>query len=223
MTWSAVSARMADLNFSAGGPDTELPASNRPACTSCSDLRLLVEDDSLQAFSWPHGARELILERKRVRDILLLRAKVKQPTDMLGYLGIDIPFHEAFIDSHGLRVELTDRLHTHFNANAKAEIVCMHEKLHLLAAYNHAKAIVQGTRENLLEMQALYEDLRPETQALIKRCTSPVQLDKSMLAMQKAPVQGSSNDIVFKPPCGFKFEGRNRNPAAGDMRSQTTL
>ena len=214
---------MSGFDFLAGGADAEQKRRTVSHVASFTDLRLLVEDDSLYPFSWPHGARELMLERKRVRDILVLRAKVKQPTDMLGYLGIDIPFHEAFIDSHSLRVELTDRLHTHFNANAKAEIVCMHEKLHLLAAYNHAKAIVQETRENLLEMQALYEDLRPETQALIKRCTSPVQLDKSMLAMQKAPVQGSSNDTVFKPPCGFKFEGRNHTPSAGDLRSQTTI
>ena len=203
---------MADFEFAGGGPercpDTEQKRRTLSRAPSFKDLRLLVEDDSLQAFSWPHSARELMLDRKRVRDILLLRAKVKQPTDMMGYLGVDIPFHEAFIDSHDLRVELTDRLHTHFNANAKAEIVCMHEQLHLLAAYNHAKAIVQATRENLLEMQALYEELRPETQALIKRCTSPVQLDKSMLAMHKAPVQGGPDDLLFKPPCGFNFHGR---------------
>ena len=227
MTWFGVSGKrtqglrsMADFDFSAAEaeryPDTEQMRRTLAHAPSFKDLRLLMEDDSLQPFSWPHGARELMLERKRVRDILVLRAKVKQPTDLLGYLGIDITFHEAFIDSHDLRVELTDRLHTHFNANAKAEIVCMHEKYHLLAAYNHAKAIVQATRENLLEMQALYEDLRPETQALIKRCTSPVQLDKSMLAMQRAPVQAIPNDLLFKPPCGFKFEGRNRSRAFGE-------
>jgi hypothetical protein len=205
---------MADFDFSSGEPercaDKQQQRRTLSHAPSFSDKRMLKEDDSLHAFCWPLGARELVLERKRVRDILLLRAKVKQPTDMMGYLGMDLTFDEAFIDSHDKRIELTDRLHTQFNTHAKADIVSRHDKCQsgLLAAYNHAKAIVQGTRENLLEMQALYEDLRPQTQALIRRCTSPVQLDKSMLAMQKAPAQGSSHETVFKPPCGFRFEGR---------------
>ena len=69
-----------------------------------------------------------MVERKRVRDILALNATVKQPTDMIGYLGMDIPFEEAFIDSHDMRVELTDRLHAHYKANWKADIVSMYKR-----------------------------------------------------------------------------------------------
>ena len=178
---------MTDFDFASGDmqrcPNTEQKRRTLPKVPSFSDKRLFKEDDSLQTFSWPHGTRELIVERKRVHDILALNAKVKQPTDRQGYLGMDIPFEEAFIDSHDLRVELTDRLHTHYNANWKADIVSMHkcQPQNLFGAYHHAQGIVHATRDNLLEMQALYEDLRPETHALIKCCTSPMQLDKSML------------------------------------------
>ena len=219
---------MTDFDFASGDmqrcPNTEQKRRTLPKVPSFSDKRLFKEDDSLQTFSWPHGTRELIVERKRVHDILALNAKVKQPTDRQGYLGMDIPFEEAFIDSHDLRVELTDRLHTHYNANWKADIVSMHkcQPQNLFGAYHHAQGIVHATRDNLLEMQALYEDLRPETHALIKCCTSPMQLDKSMLAMQK-PAQEIPNDLtplhlqgdlLFKPACGFIFQDRDPSPPA---------
>ena len=217
---------MTDFDFASGDmqrcPDKEHMRRTLPKVPSFSDKRLFQEDDSLQTFCWPHGARELMVERKRVRDILALNAKVKQPTDRTGYLGMDIPFEEAFIDSHDMRVELTDRLHTHYNSNWKTDIVSMHKSQpqNLFGAYHHAQGIVQATRDNLLEMQALYEDLRPETHALIKHCTGPMQLDKSMLAMQR-PAQEIPNDLtplslqgdlLFKPPCGFIFQDRDPSP-----------
>ncbi len=44
-------------------------------------------------------------------------------------------------------------------------------------------------------------------------CTSPTKLDKSRMSMQQ-PAQETSNDMLFKPPCGFKLEGRDSYPPA---------
>jgi hypothetical protein len=54
-------------------------------------------------------------------------------------------------------------------------------------------------------MQALYEELKPETQDLIRRCTSHKQIERSMLAMKQSAAKNNpenSDGFHFKPPCG---------------------
>jgi hypothetical protein len=55
-------------------------------------------------------------------------------------------------------------------------------------------------------MRCLYEKLKPETQDLVQRCSSFLQIENSMLAQKKAPVQQSRDSMPFQPACGFKLQ-----------------
>jgi hypothetical protein len=75
----------------------------------------------------------------------------------------------------------------------------------ILMGYEEAQGHLTTILENLVVnalMQALYEELKPETRDLIKRCSSPEQLDKSMLTMKKSPTQESSNGLL--PPSSME-------------------
>jgi hypothetical protein len=80
-------------------------------------------------------------------------------------------------------------------------------------AYKTANLLFQTTSDKFLHMRHLYEELKPETQSLIKQCSGPAQLERSMIAQRKEPVQTSSTGSVFQPACGFTF----RAPAPGNQ------
>ena len=173
-------------------------------------------DDTIQSFRWEYGARELVAEMKRVSQILSLRAKLEKPTDIKDYLAFPMSFQEAFIDSDAMRNGLIDRLHTFFNSNWKRDVVSLilERSPHVTKAwseaiqgpYKHATSIFVMNHENLLLMQALHEELKPETRDLVRRCTSHKQIERSMLAMKQSAAQSNtdnSDGFHFKPPCGF--------------------
>jgi hypothetical protein len=177
---------------------------------------LPTRDDGIQPFHWNYGARELVAEMKRVSQILSLRAKLEKPTDLKDYLAFPVSFQEAFIDSDAMRIELIDRLHTFFNSNWKRDVVSLilERSPHVTKAwseaiqgpYKHATSIFVMNHENLLLMQALHEELKPETRDLVRRCTSHKQIERSMLAMKQSAAQSNtdnSHGFHFKPPCGF--------------------
>jgi hypothetical protein len=179
---------------------------------------LPTRDDGIQAFSWNYGARELVAEMKRVSQILVLRAKLEKPSDLKDYLSFPMSFQETFIDSNAKRIALIDRLHVSFNLNWKRDVVSLTLQNSqqgvngkgwsesIQASYKHAVSIFVMNHENLLLMQALYEELKPETQDLIRRCTSHKQIERSMLAMKQSAAKNNpenSDGFHFKPPCGF--------------------
>ena len=151
----------------------------------------------------------------------------------IGYLGIPMSFQEAFIDSDAKRITLVDRVHTYFNSRWKRDVISFQQE----SSYHHTRfpdasdrdsdARIEAWRreilmryeeveghftmllENLVLMQALYEELKPETRDLINRCTSHEQLDKSMLfrlTMKTSPAQESSNALLL-PSIGEREEG----------------
>jgi hypothetical protein len=177
---------------------------------------LPTRDDTIQEFSWTLGARELVAEMKRVSQILALRAKLEKPCDLKDYLAFHVTFKEAFIDSDAMRNGLVDRLHISFNTNWKRDVVSLilgrspygtkawFEDVK--ASYKHAVSIFVMNHENLLLMQALHEELKPETRDLVRRCTSHKQIERSMLAMKQSASRNNtdnSDGFHFKPPCGF--------------------
>ena len=96
---------------------------------------LAAREAKVKAFAWPHGARELIAERKRVSEILALRDKVEQkkldqhgyPASAFhGFLALPVSFHEAFVGSDMQRVTLMDRLHKLYDSQWRSDIVSMH-------------------------------------------------------------------------------------------------
>jgi hypothetical protein len=147
------------------------------------EKRLLSQDDTIQSFDWPYTTAELIYELSMVDEIMDLRSKLEQPTEMREYLRVDMCFEEAFIDSHELLVQLLDRVTTCWNKN-------MQDDKHLatsfsLMSYKHAIKIFKMSRAALLRMRSIYEQLKPETQVLTKLCSSKTQLHNSMLAQRK--------------------------------------
>lgn len=197
-------------------PFISMPDRERRRCVlnapSWGSKRLLTQDDTLQTFSWPYDTGALINEMKLVSEILELYEKVQQPTDMAGYFAMTMHFEDAFIDSHEFLVELLDRLIISWNNSAQENIILMHDGSRMeneAATYKNANSIYKYTRERLLRMRSLYEQLKPETQGLVQRCSSFLQIENSMLAQKKAakaPVQQSVNSMPFQPACGFRLE-----------------
>jgi hypothetical protein len=178
---------------------------------------LPVREKNVQSFAWPYGARELIADRKRVSEILALRAKVeceklvdyngKMYPNMNGFLGLPIGFHEAFVGSDAERARLIKRLDMLYDTQWKSDIVALHlqsfpeakdvrgswslesrraqwgDQIAKGHYYNIAKVMLVQHRESLLQMQALCEELKPETRELVMRCTHFEQLELSMLSM----------------------------------------
>jgi hypothetical protein len=199
-----------------------------------------VREDSVVPFAWPFTARDLIAERKRVCEILALRATVENVRigDSNAFiLGVPVSFHEAFVCSHGQRLMLTKRVHKHYDTYWKPAIVSMYlesfpdtapkrfgneaalEKAMsnwsagVASYYGMGASLMTRHIEALLQMQALSEELTPETRELVTRCSSFEQLDRSMLAMESmqeamALQQGftfnATGGALFTTPSAFR-------------------
>ena len=178
---------------------------------------LPAREKNVQSFAWTYGARELIADRKRVSEILALRAKVeceklvdcngKMDPRFNGFLGLPIGFHEAFVGSDAERARLIKRLDMLYDTQWKSDIVALHlqsfpeakdvrgswslesrraqwgDQIAKGHYYSIAKVMLVQHRESLLQMQALCEELKPETRDLVTRCTHFEQLELSMLSM----------------------------------------
>lgn len=166
------------------------------------------DDNTLRTFVWPYGTGELIDELKRVREILAIADKM-QPSDQRPIpIEVEMAFEECFIDSHEMLMMLMDRLTDCWNSRALFDIINNVDSSvdGVAVAYKTANLLFQTTSDKFLRMRHLYEELKPETQSLIKQCSGPVQLERSMIAQKKGPTQTSSTDYVFQPACGFKFK-----------------
>ena len=148
---------------------------------------LPTRDDQVQPFVWPYGAQKMIAERKLVREILELGKE-------LPVWGHTLSFHDSFIETDSMRVELLDRLYILFNAHSK-KIAADHLfsnsfgrfNERMTAMYRMYESALNAVDDKLLQMQAMYEELKPETRELIKLCTSETQLQRSMFVMRESP------------------------------------
>ena len=191
---------------------------------SWREKRLLSEDDNLHPFCWTYGTGELIDELARIDEILNLSEVLQQPTDMPDHFGIDICFEESFIDSHEMLVMLLDRVTAYWNTHGQQDVLKIHKNKSsdnlidldtdkqktywtdlMVASYKHANTVYKHMRDSLLRMRFLYEQLKPETQALVKCCSYKIQLQNSMLA-QKIVRVASNPKHTFQPACGFKLD-----------------
>lgn len=172
-----------------------------------------------QPFTWPHGTRELITERERILEIMALRVKVEKPVDWNGNptkTGYPMSFEDAFMENDTARVwlmlEIEDyrdwrTLAVGDNLNSfpdgpsgtaelkKKRLADWCESMNV--AYGRTQNFLQESSVNLLKMQALCSELKPETLALVKRCSSYEQLDRSMLMMNPEP---KAEGFAFEAP-----------------------
>ena len=136
-------------------------------------------------FPWPYGARELMTERAKVQKVLQFSGQMNYGWFPGGHyepvFKFPMSFHEGFVRSDAQRITLMDRVRTHYNFNWKRDV----------SQSPHARTPSEGSTpydrqyakliDILLELQALTEELKPETLALIASCTSAQELQQAML------------------------------------------
>jgi hypothetical protein len=176
----------------------------------------------VQPFTWPYGPRELIAERKKVCEIMALRAQVEKPVDWNRNptkTGYPLSFQDAFVEDDDIRIYLMleiknfrdwrrevvkERLDSFpVGPNGTAERKAKREFEYCEAmkqVYGWTNGFLAQTYDKLLEMQALCSELKPETLALVKRCSSHEELDRSMLMMNAEP---KAEGFPFKKPRGM--------------------
>jgi hypothetical protein len=150
-------------------------------------------------YPWRYGTRALMAERERVAQIESLRfvfgwgyaTNPHQAMDRI--FTVPLSFEEAFVGSDTERIKLMDRVRTYYNWNWKRDATVQAQKRdniqsHLGSQIEQLKREADGlfTRriEDVLVLQGLTEELKPETRELIKRCVSHEQLLRCMLDAQ---------------------------------------
>ena len=173
----------------------------------------------VQPFTWPYGPRELIAERKRILEIMALKVKVEKPVDWNHNntkTGYYMTFQDSFVQDDNAR----EWLMLDFEASRDWRTLVLKEHLHTFPVgpcgtaelrakresdwcasmniyFGFIKGFLAKTSNNLLEMQALCSELKPETLALVKRCSSYEELDRSMLMMKPEP---TAEGFPFRAP-----------------------
>lgn len=94
---------------------------------------------------------------------------------------VPLSFHEGFVYNDTERITLTDRIRTYHNFNWKRDAtsnpgINQPDGGITPSDRRYAKLI-----DDLLEMQALTEELKPETLALVSACVSAHELQQAML------------------------------------------
>jgi hypothetical protein len=150
---------------------------------------------------------ETLALRTKVECEKLVDCNGKMDQCFNGFLGMPIGFHEAFVGSDAERARLIERLDMLYDTQWKNDIVALHlqsfpeakdvrgswslksrrsqwgDQIAKGHYYNIAKVMLVQHRESLLQIQALCEELKPETRELVTRCTHFEQLELSMLSM----------------------------------------
>jgi hypothetical protein len=152
-------------------------------------------------YKWPYGTRALISERERVREIQALQAGFLRGhwvshDPLQNYFKLDMSFAEAFVGCDAERISLKDRVTTYYNCDWKREATARVEvrlangsslnytdgqQQHFVQLMREAEQRYCKLMHDLLLLQGLTSELKPETRGLIKSCTSYEQLLACML------------------------------------------
>jgi hypothetical protein len=135
------------------------------------------------AYTWPYGARALIAEREKVKWLLVFSAQIKGgwargPQSTV--FQVPLSFHEGFVRNDTERITLTDRVRRYHNINWKRDMSVkpgVNENIGYTDSERHYARLVDA----LLELQALTEELKPETLVLISNCAGEHELQQAML------------------------------------------
>ena len=90
----------------------------------------------------------------------------------------------------------------------------------MLASYKHATTVYKYMCDSLLRMRFLYEQLKPETQALVKCCSYKLQLQNSMMAQNMVHAPSRTKPFTFKPACGFTLDSPDVRDGLVDIEIQ---
>lgn len=136
-------------------------------------------------YRWPYGTRALIAERERVRKVIELSARMNYGFHLGGnqepVFKVPLSFHEGFVSNDNERLKLIDRVRTYHNFNWKQEVFHRPSINSPDAGITKSEKHYATLINNLLEMQALTEELKIETLALVVSCTNAHELEQAML------------------------------------------
>ena len=137
-------------------------------------------------YPFPYGARALMSERAKVQKVLQLSGGMSHGLCLGGTIDnvvfkVPIGFHEGFVRNDTERMTLIDRVRTHHNFNWKREVFARSSINFSDGGTTRTEKQYAALIDMLIEQQALTEELKPETLALIASCTSAQELQQAML------------------------------------------
>jgi hypothetical protein len=135
------------------------------------------------AHTWPYGARALMAEREKVQKLLELSVQMNHGWGCGGGLVFQVPlsFHEGFVRNDTERITLTDRVRRYHNFNWKRDISVKPDRNHGDCGGTQSDRHYARLIDALLELQALTEELKPETLVLMSNCAGGHELQQAML------------------------------------------
>ena len=138
------------------------------------------------AYTWPYGARALMAEREKVQKVMILSGNMNESK----FFQVPLTFHEGFVRNDTERITLTDRVRTYHNFNWKRDISANPKRKHgdcgLTQSDRHYARLIDA----LLELQALTEELKPETLVLMSNCAGGHELQQAMLNARDSSYPG---------------------------------
>ena len=161
-------------------------------------------DSTLKAYSWPYGPGVLLEERSTMKQLLELAHSIRMPelnwagfagfysSNGIGILGMRLSVDEAFVDSETKRNALVDRAHDLFNTTWKLEVQAMTIKGNVgvdqetrqtqqFIFYEKTEDHLYATVDKIDKLRSLYDNLKPETIDLVRRCSTTNEIRRSMI------------------------------------------
>jgi hypothetical protein len=135
-------------------------------------------------YRWPYGARALIAEREKVEKVFVMRLQMINGFNYSNHgpvFMVPLAFKEAFVRNDTERITLTDRIRTYHNFNWKRDVTGKPHMNPMDRGLNASDRHYAMLIENLLEMQALTEELKSETLELVHACQNTYEMQQAML------------------------------------------
>ena len=97
------------------------------------------------------------------------------------FFQVPLTFHEGFVRNDTERITLTDRVRRYHNFNWKRDISVKPDRNHGDCGGTQSDRHYARLIDALLELQALTEELKPETLVLMSNCAGGHELQQAML------------------------------------------
>ena len=103
---------------------------------------------------------------------------------------VPLSFHEGFVRNDTERITLTDRVRRYHNFNWKRDISVKPDRNHGDCGGTQSDRHYARLIDALLELQALTEELKPETLVLVSNCAGGHELQQAMLNARDSSYPG---------------------------------
>jgi hypothetical protein len=150
--------------------------------SACHDWPAKLMSSEYPAYTWPYGARALMAEREKVQKVLGLSGQMNGTT----LFHVPLTFHEGFVRNDTERITLTDRVRKYHNFNWKRDMSANYRDYVTTQSDRHYARLIDA----LLELQALTEELKPETLVLMSNCAGGHELQQAMLNARDSAYPG---------------------------------